>query len=185
MFIKNIFKNEWLTAFLILGSLFITIIPGAKHLFAMGGCPNYTLVTNIFVHSDVSRHWFNNMLYIALLGPVIEVYYGRLKTIIMIAITAASTSFCYFLMNMSCCGMSDICYMFIILHCFCKKKSVITFTCIFLMITQLGSELKAIIFAKDMVGHGAHFLGGMFGLLFGLINSKFEKVDDANNLKLE
>ena len=177
MKISNFFKNEIITAVLIISSFIITAVPALKSACTMTSNFSWTWITTTLVHADISSHWMSNIFIIALLGPVIERRYGIIRTVIMIILTTLATSYVGSLRNVAGIGMSDICFMFILLHCFCKENTGISFTCIVLILLKLIPELSNIN-VNDGIGHGAHFIGGVLGLVFGLVNNKLEKMTE-------
>lgn len=177
MKIANFFKDEIITAILIISSFVITITPALKSACTMTQHFSWTWITTTLVHADISTHWLSNIFIIALLGPVIERRFGIIRTVTMIILTTLATSFVGSLRNVAGIGMSDICFMFILLHCFCKENTGISFTCIVLILLKLIPELQQIN-ANDHIGHAAHFIGGILGLVFGILNNKMEKLAD-------
>lgn len=177
MKISNFFKNEIITAILIISSFIITVTPILKSACTMTNHFSYTWITTMLVHADISSHWLSNIFIIALLGPVIERRFGIIRTVTMIILTTLATSFVDSLCNMTGIGMSDICFMFILLHCFCKENIGISFTCIVLILLKLIPELQQIN-SNDHIGHLAHLIGGILGLVFGILNNKMEKLAD-------
>lgn len=177
--LKNLFKGEYVTDFLIVASLVVTLVPGLSDMFRMTGHFDYTMFTTTLVHASVKGHWLNNMVFIAFLGPAIEARYGSGRLLVMCMLTSMTTSLIASWQNVCGVGMSDIVFMFIILHCFCRKAEGISFTCLVLIATQLMPELTQIA-NKDGIGHDAHLIGGVLGLVFGFVNNAMEKW--VNNL---
>lgn len=177
--IKSFFKNEYLTVFLILFSLIATLCNPITAALKMSGHMDYTLITNIFPHSDLT-HWSNNMLFIALLGPSIERRYGIIRTSCFILLTTIIISLIYKVQHISGIGMSGICFAFATLNCFSKDTKFISFSCIIVIILMVYPEITKI-FNNDNIGHSAHVLGAVIGIILGIINNKIEYIVNNNS----
>ena len=126
------------------------------------------LFTHIFGHIDM-RHFMNNMLYILLLGPILEEKYHS-KMIGIIMGVALTTGIIHNIFTDSILmGASGIVFAFIILASITGDKEGIPFTLILVTIFYLGSELYSAIFVKDNISQLTHIIGGITGALIGLM----------------
>ena len=126
------------------------------------------LFTHIFGHIDMT-HFMNNMLYILLLGPILEEKY-HYKLIGIIMGVALTTGIIHNIFTDSILmGASGIVFAFIILASITGDKEGIPFTLILVTIFYLGSELYSAIFVKDNISQLTHIIGGITGALIGLM----------------
>ena len=114
-------------------------------------------------------HFMNNMLYILLLGPILEEKYHS-KMIGIIMGVALTTGIIHNIFTDSILmGASGIVFAFIILASITGDKEGIPFTLILVTIFYLGSELYSAIFVKDNISQLTHIIGGITGALIGLM----------------
>ncbi len=124
---------------------------------------------HVLGHADIS-HYVNNMLYILLLGPILEEKYGSLNMLEMILITAFITGLVntIFFPN-GLLGASGIVFMMIVLASMVSfKQGQIPITMILVVILYLGNEVIAGVFTKDNISQLTHILGGVLGIVYGL-----------------
>lgn len=129
-------------------------------------------VLHVFGHASYD-HLVGNMMFILLLGPILEEKYGSLSLLFMILVTAVLTAFLNaFLFTGGILGASGVVFMMIILSSFTNVKAG-TFPLTFVMVIVLyfGKEFYQS-FSSSNVSHFAHILGGCFGGIFGLLFSK-------------
>lgn len=126
------------------------------------------LFTHIFGHADMT-HFMNNMLYILLLGPILEEkYHSKLIGIIMTV--ALTTGIIHNIFTESILmGASGIVFAFIILASITGDKEGIPFTLILVTVFYLGSELYNAIFVKDNISQLTHIIGGITGAIIGMM----------------
>ena len=114
-------------------------------------------------------HFMNNMLYILLLGPILEEKYHS-KMIGIIMGVALTTGIIHNIFTDSILmGASGIVFAFTILASITGDKEGIPFTLILVTIFYLGSELYSAIFVKDNISQLTHIIGGITGALIGLM----------------
>lgn len=127
------------------------------------------LIGHIFGHANIS-HLISNVLYILLLGPMLEEkYHDRL--IIVILVTAVVTGIIHNLIepNTILLGASGVCFAFILLTSITGKSEGIPITLILVAILYLGKEIYSGIMNADGISQITHILGGLSGSLLGLI----------------
>lgn len=125
------------------------------------------LICHVFGHQSI-EHLINNVLYILLLGPILEEKYGS-KLILVILFTAVVTGITHNLIssNTALLGASSIVFAFIILASFQGRRSGIPITFILVAILWLGSEIVGM-FQADSISQIAHIVGGLCGAMMAI-----------------
>lgn len=115
-------------------------------------------------------HYMSNMLYILMLGPMLEEKYGSKLILEMMCLTAVVTGIIFNIAfpGSALLGASGIVFMFIILASITNaEKGRIPITFILICFFYLGNEfLNA--FRSDNISQLAHIVGGACGGFFGL-----------------
>ena len=129
------------------------------------------LFTHVLGHASL-RHYTSNMVYILLLGPILEEKYGSKNLLEMILVTALVTAICNnLLFQTGLLGASGIVYMMIILASMTNfHKGRIPLTLIAVMAIFLGQEVYDGLFAADNISHLTHILGGICGCALGAVS---------------
>ena len=116
------------------------------------------------------EHYLGNMLYILMLGPMLEEKYGSKLILEMMVLTAVVTGIIFNIAfpGSALLGASGIVFMFIILASITNaEKGRIPITFILICFFYLGNEfLNA--FRSDNISQLAHIVGGACGGFFGL-----------------
>ena len=130
------------------------------------------LLGHIFGHANVD-HLVSNLLYILLLGPMLEEKYGK-RLIIVILSTAAVTGIVHNLLspNTMLLGASGVVFAFIILASITGNEEGIPVTLIIVALLWIGSEIYTGITTADSVSQLTHIVGGLTGGLIGLAFKK-------------
>lgn len=129
------------------------------------------LFTHIFGHADL-EHLLNNMIYILLLGPILEEKYHK-GLIPIIASVALITGVLHnVLSNTMLLGASGIVFAFILLSSITGKEDGIPFTLILVALFWLGGEVYSALTIADNVSQMAHIVGGLSGAGLGLMIKK-------------
>jgi membrane associated rhomboid family serine protease len=132
---------------------------------------------HVLGHANWS-HYSGNMIYILLLGPMLEEKYGSQNLIEMICITAVVTAIAnaIFFPNVMLLGASGIVYMMIILSSQAGlKEGRIPLTLILACVVYIGGEITSGLFTQDNIAHFAHVIGGVCGGAFGFVLVKSPK----------
>ncbi len=127
------------------------------------------LFTHVLGHADWT-HLLGNMMYILLLGPLLEERYGGKKILLVIILTALATGLVnYFLFpGVALCGASGVCFAFILMASFTGfRNGQIPVTFILVAILYLGQEIYNGIFLSDNISNTAHLIGGLVGSVIG------------------
>lgn len=127
------------------------------------------LLTHIFGHVGW-QHFFNNMSFILLLGPLLEEKYGSENLLIMIGITAVVSGLSNNILfpQVALCGASGIVFMMIVLSSITSigEKSI-PLTLILVLIIYLGKEIYNAIVITDSISQFTHIIGGICGGILG------------------
>lgn len=130
------------------------------------------LITHIFGHSSL-EHLLSNMIYILLLGPILEEKYHD-KLIFIIFLTALITGIFHniFYPNVYLLGASGVVFAFILLASITGEGDGIPLTLIIAALMWLGTEFYNGIFIEDNISQLTHIIGGVSGLILGLYFKK-------------
>lgn len=158
-----------------------SFIPGfTKNFFTVRATMSFTnpldyfrLVSHVIGHVSWD-HLFWNLLFILLLGPMLEEKYGHSTILKLIVFTALVTGLVNVLLfsNVTLLGASGIVFMLIILSSIVGKNDgsipieFLIVACIF-----LGREIIPM-FKADNISQMAHILGGGCGAVFGFVITK-------------
>ena len=127
------------------------------------------LVCHVFGHANIS-HFISNMMYILLLGPMLEEkYHDNLITVIVV--TAVITGVVHNLLqpNIQLLGASGVCFAFILLASITGKSNGVPITLILVALLWIGNEVYNGIFLQDSISQLAHIVGGISGALLGMM----------------
>lgn len=132
----------------------------------------YRLVTYIVCHGSY-EHLFSNLLFLIILGPILEEKYGAKQLYWMTIITAVATGIVNSLLFSSgIVGASGIVFMFIILSSIVNlRNKEIPITFILAVFVYLGGEIMHS-FKEDGISQFGHILGGICGALFGFCGKR-------------
>lgn len=127
--------------------------------------------THVLGHADWS-HFIGNMMYILLLGPLLEEKYGPGRIVQVIMTTALVTGLInyFFFPNVALCGASGVCFAFILLSSFTSfGRGDIPLTAILVAVIFLGQQVYEGIVLTDNVSNMAHIFGGIVGGFSGFL----------------
>lgn len=126
-------------------------------------------VLHVFGHTGW-QHLFGNMMYILILGPMLEEKYGS-KTMIFVILAAAAVtglSTVIFFPKIALTGASSIVFAFILLSSVTSSADgTIPLTFILVAVVYLGQQIFQGLFKADNVAHFAHIIGGIVGTAIG------------------
>ena len=132
------------------------------------------LFTHVLGHAGWS-HYIGNMMYMLLLGPMLEEKYGSRAIIEVILVTGLVTGIVTWLLfpNIALCGASGIVFAFIMMTSFTSfKEGGIQLTVILVAIIFIGQQVYEGLFVQDNISNMAHILGGIVGALAGYTLNK-------------
>ena len=125
---------------------------------------------HIFGHADFN-HLINNMMYILILGPMLEEKYGSRDLAIIMAVTALLTGLIYYLFvpRVMLLGASGVVFAMILLASITRTKDgAIPLTFILVAIIYIGQQVWLGLTANDNVAYLGHIIGGAVGAGLGL-----------------
>ena len=130
------------------------------------------LFTHVFGHNDIN-HLMSNLLYILLLGPILEEKYGN-KLIIVIFSTAIVTGLVHnlFSPNIMLLGASGVVFSFIILASITGNQDGIPLTLLIVALLWIGGEIYTGLTSIDSISQLSHIIGGLCGGVIGLMLKK-------------
>ena len=136
-------------------------------------------VTHVLGHAGWD-HLIGNLMFILLLGPMIEEKYGSKNTALIILITAVVTGAVnmIFFPRVALLGASGVVFAFILISSVTvREDNTVPVTFILVALLYLGREIYDGITAKDDVSQMAHIIGGAVGSVLGFLLSKTKKKD--------
>ena len=127
------------------------------------------LICHIFGHGSV-EHLTSNMLYILLLGPMLEEKYKD-KLITVILTTAIVTGVIHNIIqpDVVLLGASGVVFAFILLASITGKEDGIPITLLLAIIMWLGQEIYAGFASSDNISQITHIIGGLSGAFLGML----------------
>lgn len=135
------------------------------------------MFTHVLGHADWN-HLLNNMMYILLVGPMLEEKYGSVNLILVILATALLTS----LVNFICfpgtmlLGASGVVFAMILLSSITStREGAIPVTFILVAILYIGQQVWQAITVRDNVSYMAHIAGGAVGAGLGFVLNRAGK----------
>lgn len=134
-------------------------------------------VTHVLGHAGWD-HLIGNLMFILLLGPMIEEKYGSKNTVIIILVTAVVTGAVnmIFFPRVALLGASGVVFAFILISSVTvREDNAIPITFVLVALLYLGREIYDGITAKDDVSQMAHIIGGAVGSVLGFLLSKTKK----------
>lgn len=126
-------------------------------------------VGHIFGHANFS-HLINNMLFILVLGPMLEEKYGSNDIAWVITVTALVTGVFHFIVfpGEALLGASGVVFAFILLASLTGLRDrEIPLTFILVAVLYLGQQIYEGLFVSDNVSQLTHILGGCVGAVVG------------------
>lgn len=116
------------------------------------------------------EHFFGNIMYVLLLGPMLEEKYGSDVMIFLMLATAFVTGLAAFVFapGVAMCGASGVVFAMILLSSFTEfQEHTIPVTVILVAALYAGSQIYSAMTSGGGVAYGAHFVGGAVGAVIG------------------
>ena len=132
------------------------------------------LVTHVFGHGGWD-HFAGNMVYILLLGPLLEEKYGGKTLVLVIVCTGVVTGLINALLfpMTALCGASGVVFAFIIMSSVTNaREGEIPLTFILVFLVFVGQQVFLGITVDDNISNMAHIIGGLIGGIFGFVLSR-------------
>ena len=132
----------------------------------------FRLFSHVLGHKDWN-HLLSNIMFILLLGPILEEKYGTKKLLLMIALTGLVTGLIItFFSHTYVLGSSGIVFMLILLSSIVNaQRNTVPLTFILVASLYLGKEVVEM-FKDNEVSQTAHIVGGICGAVFGFYGLK-------------
>ena len=130
--------------------------------------------THVLGHAGWS-HYIGNMMYLLLLGPMLEEKYGSRALIEVILVTGLVTGLVtWFLFpGIALCGASGVVFAFIMMTSFTSfKEGEIPLTVILVAIIFIGQQVYEGLFVMDNISNMGHIIGGIVGAIAGYTLNK-------------
>lgn len=131
-------------------------------------------VTHVFGHADWD-HLAGNMMFILILGPMLEEKYGSAGLAIVMLVTAVITGLVniIFFPRVALLGASGIVFAFILLSSITATDGdAIPLTFIIVAVIYLGQQLYQGLFVADNISQLGHVIGGAVGSVLGFTMNK-------------
>lgn len=132
---------------------------------------------HIFGHASW-QHFINNIMYILLLGPLLEEKYGQTDMIMIIVVTALVTGIINFIFfpHVQLLGASGVVFAFILLASFANfQNGKIPVTFILVAVIYIGQQVYSGIFKNNDISELTHIIGGIVGSIFGFVENKIKR----------
>lgn len=129
---------------------------------------------HVLGHADF-EHYLSNMMYLLIVGPLLEEKYGSKNIVFVILITAFVTGLFNFIFcpNVNTLGASGVVFAFILLSSLtCVKNKEIPLTFILVAVIYLGNQLYSAVFIDDNISNISHIIGGICGCVLGYFMNK-------------
>ena len=139
------------------------------------------LFTHVLGHADWG-HLLNNMMYVLLLGPMIEEKYGARSTVLVILATAVVTGLIHMLVSPRTLllGASGVVFAFILISSITVREDrTIPVTFILVALLYLGQQIWQGLTSQDDVSQLTHIAGGAVGSVFGFLLQTVKKKDTS------
>jgi GlpG protein len=129
----------------------------------------FRLFSNTLGHAN-AEHLIGNLMYVLLLGPLVEEKYGSKKMVLMLVATAFICSIIHLTFSpYALLGASGIVFMLILIASLVNiKTGEIPITFILIVILYIGKEILGM-FQDDNISHTTHIVGGIVGAIFGFM----------------
>ena len=126
------------------------------------------LIGHIFGHGGI-EHLTSNMLYILLLGPILEEkYHDKLITVILTTAIVTGVVHNIIQPHVMLLGASGVVFAFILLASVTGRERGIPITLILAAVMWLGQEIYQGIVSSDNVSQVTHIIGGLSGAILGM-----------------
>lgn len=129
------------------------------------------LFGHVLGHTDW-KHFYSNMMFFLLIGPILEEKYGSLDLAVLMCITAVVSGIVsiIFMPTTVLLGSSGIVYMMVVLLSASSiKGKKIPLTLILILFMYVGGEVVNGFEAQDTISQLSHVIGGICGAIFGIV----------------
>lgn len=133
-------------------------------------------VCHVFGHADW-EHLFGNMMYLLILGPMLEEKYGTANIVFVMLTTAIVTGIInmLFFPYVRLLGASGIVFAFILLASITTTAAkTIPLTFILVAVMYIGQQVYQGIFVQDNISQLTHIVGGVVGSVLGFVMNRLK-----------
>lgn len=133
-------------------------------------------VCHVFGHADW-EHLFGNMMYLLILGPMLEEKYGTANIVFVMLTTAIVTGIInmLFFPYVRLLGASGIVFAFILLASITTTAAkTIPLTFILVAVMYIGQQVYQGIFVQDNISQMTHIVGGVVGSVLGFVMNRLK-----------
>ena len=126
-------------------------------------------VTHVLGHADWN-HLLNNMMYLLILGPMLEEKYGTRNIALVMLATAVVTGVVNILLfpGVTLMGASGIVFAMVLLSSITStREGTIPLTFMLVAVMYIGQQVYQGIFMADNISQMAHIVGGVVGSVLG------------------
>ena len=134
----------------------------------------FRFIGHVFGHGGWD-HLVGNMLYILLLGPMLEEKHGSSTVLFLMGVTALVTGLFAFLTMPGTIsyGASGIVFAMILMSSFTEfRQGTVPLTFILVAVLYLGQQIYNMVTVGGNIGYAAHIIGGAVGAVLGWILNK-------------
>ena len=131
-------------------------------------------VLHVFGHAGWD-HLIGNMMYILILGPMLEEKYGTVNIVFVMLCTAVVTGILHMILfpGLALCGASGVVFAFILRSSITSAgEGEIPLTFILVALLYIGQQVYQSFFFKDNISQFTHILGGLVGTALGFIMNR-------------
>ena len=133
-------------------------------------------VCHVFGHANWN-HLMGNMMYILILGPMLEEKYGTSNMVFIMLVTALATGLAnlIFFPNIRLLGASGIVFAMILLSSITiTEEHTIPLSFILVAAIYIGQQAYQGLFTADNISQMAHIVGGIIGSVLGFVMNKYK-----------
>jgi len=132
-------------------------------------------VTHVLGHSDW-EHLLNNMMYLLILGPMLEEKYGTSNLVFVMLATALATGVIslLFFPRVALLGASGIVFAMVLLSSItcADGGGTIPLTFILVAVMYIGQQVYQGLFQADNISQLTHIVGGLVGSALGFVMNR-------------
>lgn len=133
-------------------------------------------LTHVLGHSDWD-HLINNMMYLLILGPMLEEKYGTSNLVFVMMATAIVTGLVniLFFPGVALLGASGIVFAMVLLSSITSAgERTIPLTFILVAVLYIGQQIYQGVFVRDNISQMAHIAGGLVGSVLGFVMNRYK-----------
>lgn len=133
-------------------------------------------ITHVFGHANW-EHLIGNMMYLLILGPMLEEKYGTSNMVFVMLATALVTGIVNFVFfpSVRMLGASGIVFAMILLASITTSKDrTIPLSFILVAVLYIGQQIYQGLFTQNNVSQMAHIVGGIVGSVLGFVMNRLK-----------